>query len=836
MALVVTASRVSMGQAPPPRFLKVVRVASAPELDGTLDEACWKGASTEDRFYQHKTRQPASRGTSLRMCFDERALYVALVCEDERPDQLVTTRTQRDDPGMWKDSGVELFLKPDTLSPQLLMLPPKEQHVHLILSAKGTRYDQLGTQSSSGWSGHWSSAVARTDTGWTAELAIPFDMMGLTAPKTLALWKAQVARNAHGPREAMTWTPTGAIYREHSRFGALVFVPDAGFTGNLRREVVMALRLVPAMKDVADVLRLLAELKGKLGADAPIMGVIARLQAQWAKFRGELDKLDDATFLASWQQHSEALSQLGRRARVAAKDATDRILSRRKVKVALYPSTAITDAWITPASLPDLDALSHPMNVRVCPDEFEPATFVIYSPTALDDVAITVETPVCGDKRLPKEAIDVRVVKCWYQKAPTSIQGGQAVLLPELLLKDPGLVVVDHDAQANKVGKQGLWSHPDDARTLQPFSIPARSAQQIWLTVHPPAGAPPGTYVSAVKIASADGTSASIPLTIGVLDFDLEPSVLDHGLYNVNRKWGTQDEDRVLSEMRNLREHGITHAMVRDPLEHYGRIVRLMQQTGLRTDRFFTFGFRLRRDKATGKIQPIEGFKEAARRHVKAAKDAGAGDVYIYLIDEATGQTLARERSYAQAVRDVGGKTAVACNSAYFDVAGDFIDAPIVASAPMSREQVDAIHAKGARIYAYANPQCGLELPETYRRNFGLLLWQAGYDGAMNFAYYWPFGSVWNDFDHASYKDHCMVYPTKTGVIDTIQWEGWREGADDCRYLATLLKAIGKAGDTGAARRARQWVDKLRQGGGERLKDLDDVRATMIEHIRACRR
>lgn len=38
-----------------------------------------------------------------------------------------------------------------------------------------------------------------------------------------------------------------------------------------------------------------------------------------------------------------------------------------------------------------------------------------------------------------------------------------------------------------------------------------------------------------------------------------------------------------------------------------------------------------------------------------------------------------------------------------------------------------------------------------------------------------------------------MAYPTSDGVVGTLQWEGCREGADDLRYLATLLATIEAA-------------------------------------------
>ena len=66
----------------------------------------------------------------------------------------------------------------------------------------------------------------------------------------------------------------------------------------------------------------------------------------------------------------------------------------------------------------------------------------------------------------------------------------------------------------------------------------------------------------------------------------------------------------------------------------------------------------------------------------------------------------------------------------------------------------------------------------------------------MDYAYQHQFGpSIWNDFDDVAdhYRDHVFAYPTTDGVIDTVQWEGWREGVDDTRYVASLIKTDGNA-------------------------------------------
>jgi len=96
----------------------------------------------------------------------------------------------------------------------------------------------------------------------------------------------------------------------------------------------------------------------------------------------------------------------------------------------------------------------------------------------------------------------------------------------------------------------------------------------------------------------------------------------------------------------------------------------------------------------------------------------------------------------------------------------------------------------------------------------------------------------WDDFNHPVYRDHMMVYATKNGVVDTIQWEGWREGVDDTRYVATLIREIAAArqhGKTQAADAAEAYLKKLKAGGPESLQDLDMVRSQIIEQIQACR-
>lgn len=158
---------------------------------------------------------------------------------------------------------------------------------------------------------------------------------------------------------------------------------------------------------------------------------------------------------------------------------------------------------------------------------------------------------------------------------------------------------------------------------------------------------------------------------------------------------------------------------------------------------------------------------------------------------------------------------------------GGLLDLAIF-SGPPRPEEAENYHRIGHQIFCYGNPQVGVEQPETYRRNFGLLLWKAGYDGAMDYAYQHSFGHGWNDFDHPACRDHNFAYPTVDGVIDTIEWEGFREGVDDVRYITTLIKTIREARQRKPemTKEAEQWLEAL-----DPARDLDSIRTQVIDWI-----
>jgi len=521
----------------------------------------------------------------------------------------------------------------------------------------------------------------------------------------------------------------------------------------------------------------------------------------------------------------------------------------------IYTRPAIDDQPLLPDVVPVPAQVGDTISLWATPGEYEPATFAIFACRDLDDVRLAA-TDLEGDAgKIPGAAVDLHVVKVWYQAGMGSIGAGahKPQLVPELLVKDDALIRVDTEAKRNLMrhtGDDGRETYvcisdldpekmpnvaPRDAETLQPFDVPADSLKQIWVTVQVPDSAPPGPYRGAIRIQPRGEPEARVSVRLRVLPFRLRPTMLVQSIYYrgrlapnrhahaVNSEYRTPAQ--LEAEMRDMAAHGLNSPTTYQPFDaELPTVLAIRNRAGFRSGPLFTLGQSTGSSSDPGRLASLQA---AVRKWLELAGRHGHSSVYFYGEDEARGERLAAQRPAWQAVREAGGKTFVAGYHGSFESVGDLQDV-LVFAGPPDAEEAAKYHGLGHQVFSYANPQCGCEQPERYRRNFGLLLWKNDFDGAMDYAYQHSFGHIWNDFDHRTYRDHVMAYPTVDGVVDTLQWEGYREGVDDTRYLATLLDQLRTAPPERAsvANAARKWLDELDVDG-----DLDAIRRRMIDWI-----
>jgi hypothetical protein len=615
-----------------------------------------------------------------------------------------------------------------------------------------------------------------------------------------------------------------------------------------------------------------AELKARIGQikaerEAPLQKVVRALGRRFAELADEIDAVQ-ITFPALvsgemkgyWQRlrqyrdearsHVETqLAGLQRKPTPAAVSSVRQLLGRLEKAHAAYGSLAayaeayprfpylvwiiepISNEKVLPNTFPVPGIVGTELSISACPGEYEPASFAIYGFKALREITVECSEATSGEFTLPSAQIDIHIVKCWWQAGVGVADVQHPTLTPELLLKDADFVRVEDETKRNMLRDAKA---PVDARELQPVFIAARETQQFWVTVHVPEGTSPGTYTSQITLSVQNAPEMILPFTVEVLPFTLERPALRYSIYyrgrlaedlkrSIGSKW--KSPKQYLAEMRNLKDHGITHPTCHqdfDNLQLLDRAIELRKQAGIAVDPFYTLGLQTR-----GYTSPedLETLKERVRSGLAHVRRHGIKELYIYGIDEASGEVLKSERASFKAAHEAGVKVFAACASGAFELVGDVLDLAVF-NGRLNPSEAKKWHSLEHSIFSYANPQVGVEEPETYRRNYGLALWKAGYDGAMNYAYQHNFGDIYVDDDHETFRDHVFAYPTVDGVIDTIQWEGFREGVDDVRYLTTLLKAIESAtGDKDIlAREAKEWVKTIDPSG-----DLQTIRREMVK-------
>jgi hypothetical protein len=487
-----------------------------------------------------------------------------------------------------------------------------------------------------------------------------------------------------------------------------------------------------------------------------------------------------------------------------------------------------------------------------CAGEYESVSVVAYGLQETAGVNVTCSRLTSPAGTLPATAVDLRVVKSWFQGASTNIgYTKDRWLIGELLLKDDALVHVDPERQENHLRSTALdgsvcyfpCSGPDsadlaavrplDAETLQPLDLAAGETREYWLTIHVPDDARPGTYEGTLTFAAEAG-SATLPLRLTVHPFALEPSRLIYSIYyratlapdgQPTISSEAKSEEQYRAEIADLKAHGVLYPTnYQSRKGNLRRVLEIRRECGLPTERFYNLGYCV----GPQSEAQLADLRAEVAAWIETLKSFDYGTAYFYGIDEATGETLARQKAAWKATQEAGGKTFVACYRQTFEAMGALLNTAILAGPPDPAEAAK-YHAVSSQAFCYGNPQVGVEDPAVYRRNFGLVLWKAGFDGAMDYAYQHGFNHVWNDFDDKTYRDHNFTYPTANGVIPTIAWEGFREAVDDVRYVTTLEKAIREAP---AARKAEadaaaQWLAAL----GPATADLDATRAQVVSWV-----
>lgn len=362
----------------------------------------------------------------------------------------------------------------------------------------------------------------------------------------------------------------------------------------------------------------------------------------------------------------------------------------------------------------------------------------------------------------------------------------------------------------------------EDSATLEPVNISKNYNKQFWVTLHVPSNSPSGNYSGTIILKSGTSTLKTIKIKLQVLPIvlpnpNIESSIFYCGM--ITDSGSICSDEKTVAQFTNETKDMLDHGVTNPALDSYWGLsydqltqeLSIRKQLGVNNTNLYCGGLFFNNRATLPDIQYI-------------SSPYGVQDIFIYGPDESSLNDTTN-RAIITSIHNAGGKVMDAQSSSQADSVADVLDLAVVSLDP-SLNLSNKYHTYGHKIYSYANPQAISEYPRTFRLNYGLLLWQRNYDGAMDFAYQQSYGNIWNDFDGV-WRDHVMAYPTMTGVINTIQWEGFREGTNDLRYLAALQSAI--AANPSNSSSAVTYLNNLKNANLSNA-DLDAIRSQMADY------
>lgn len=433
--------------------LSVPRLNDAITVDGTDLDPAWKTAASINLGYLLGKDNSPKSNTTVRLLFNEDALYLFFNCQEPNPEKIVARSTEHDGK-LWLDDCVEIYLSPYTNHPN--------HFYQLLVNSRGAIFDQ---QCNQGQDASWSSqaqAVGKIGKdAWTVEVKIPFSSFK-EGPIVGDLWRGNFARENIVNGELSTWA-----YITGHFFG--------------RSEVFKPL-----------------ELKG-----------ISKNPKVAAQAKSTVDKLS--------RQMLETLKEYKEKSATIQKSPAGQKFNERlafyKKNLTTSEDSAQLDAWIVSATkeLPDL------LSQAVLENQTAKGKTIVWAISPMmkfrqDQWPAFDDVPQYQLHAARGEAESVQFIVGATKEKLTDIEVKVSPLMgPEgsKIVPEVHLMGYVPIKSPSGVGFKTPGNYPDPLMPLKPFSLSKGQNQAIWYTAWVPREALAGDYKGTVTVSDGSGNSAS---------------------------------------------------------------------------------------------------------------------------------------------------------------------------------------------------------------------------------------------------------------------------------------------------------------------------------------
>ena len=451
------------------------------------------------------------------------------------------------------------------------------------------------------------------------------------------------------------------------------------------------------------------------------------------------------------------------------------------------------------------------------PGEYEPLTLSVYALRELKDASVSVTDLTCGKSSIPAANTTVYPLRCLNKRVTYSSKDYVADM--PVLLENRASV-----------------------------TLKAGESKRFWLDVRVPQDTPAGVYTGTATLQAAGAPPARVPIALRVLPFRLtEPTDTIVGEYYTGPKLAATDEEKHTNlerDLRDMREHGMTSVglCIGVPFEQadlkgddvslnldgtslYEHFMNLYRDLGFPapvvqlSDSGQSFASKL--DLPLGGEEYARAYKAFWRAVQHECKTRGWPEIIVQPVDEPGWQGAEeKERNVTllKLLKQVPGMRTEqdGPGDGYFHKqAGPFADVWNYNGGLSAPATVAEAKEDGHLVMIY---NCDVESyrPEVGRYVAGFFQKRAGIHGAYNWSYMTWRGGPYDDLDHRT-GTWMHVYPPykEEPGGPSIGWQGYREGMDDHKYIATMFatarraEANGTPQATSAASRARARLQAL---------------------------
>jgi len=216
LLLLISISTISVAGSNP-KTATATRTPKAPRIDGVLNEPEWQLAKPISDFTQADPFEgrPPTQKTEIRILYDDDALYFGCMMFDTEPSKIIARLARRDDE-----------VVSDIISIRIDSYHDHQTGFEFTINAAGVKVDILqyndGREEDESWDAVWDVETQLTDSGWVAEVKIPFLVLRFPEREEQE-WGIQFIRRIARNRENDHWVLIGKAESGFiSKFGHLV--------------------------------------------------------------------------------------------------------------------------------------------------------------------------------------------------------------------------------------------------------------------------------------------------------------------------------------------------------------------------------------------------------------------------------------------------------------------------------------------------------------------------------------------------------------------------------------------------------------------------------------